>query len=227
VNAFPGADVSANGIEPELQVNYISLSSLREYGNNPRTHSKAQIRKIAASITEFGFTNPLLINDQNTIIAGHGRFRAAKSLGIDQVPTICLSQLAPSQIKAYVVADNRLALDANWDEDILRIEFQHLIADDQIDISSTGFEVAEIDLILDPKSSEPDKDDELPAMAEHAISQMGDLWLLGPHRLLCGDARDKAAFARLMEPPGTGVFCRSAVQRGHRRPRDWERKEPP
>ncbi|HWH60452.1 MAG TPA: DNA methyltransferase [Terriglobales bacterium] len=199
MKSFPRPCDAANENEPELQVTYISLSSLREYENNPRTHSKSQIRKIAESIRSFGFNNPILVDHKGTIIAGHGRYRAAKSLGIEEIPTIRLSSLTPSQIKAYVLADNRLALESNWDKDILRIEFQHLIADDEVDISLTGFEVAEIDVILDPKHSEPDKEDDLPALPDRAITKSGDLWLVGSHCILCGDARDANGFARLME----------------------------
>jgi len=199
VNGFLRPGNVANGNKPDLQVKNASISSVKEREHNPRTHSKSQIRKIAESIRSFGFNNPVLVDDQNTIIAGHGRYRAAKSLGIEEIPTIRLSSLTPSQVRAYVLADNKLCLAAGWDEDILRIEFQHLIADDEIDISLTGFEVAEIDLILDPKDSEPDKEDDLPELPDRAITKSGDLWLVGSHRILCGDARDADSYARLME----------------------------
>jgi hypothetical protein len=131
-------------------------------------------------------------------VAGHGRVAAAKLLGLDQVPTIRLEALTPSQIRAYVIADNRLALDAGWDEEILKIEFQNLVLDNEIDISSTGFEVAEIDLILGVQADD-DPADEIPEEELHAATALGDLWQLGEHRIFCGDARLETSFSTLME----------------------------
>src|ERR1035437_10095902 len=130
----------------QLRVAYRPISQLAPYERNARIHSKVQIRKIAESIREFGFVNPLLINETGTIIAGHGRVEAAKLLGMVQVPTILLESLSPAQIRAYVIADNRLAEEANWDPGILKIELQNLILENQIDISLTGFEIGEMSI---------------------------------------------------------------------------------
>ena len=184
---------------PALRVTYSPINSLTPYASNARTHTKAQVRKIADSIRAFGFTNPILIGAQNTIIAGHGRVAAAKLLQFDQVPTIRLENLTEAQVRAYVIADNRLAEDAGWDKDILKIELQHLISDAQVDISLTGFEVPEIDLIIGAEVSANDLDDELPQMDGPTVTQAGDLWLLHGHRILCGDVREQGSLATLME----------------------------
>jgi DNA modification methylase len=181
-----------------LVVTYRAVESLAAYSNNARTHTKRQIRKIADSIQTFGFTNPILIEANGTIIAGHGRVEAAKLLGINQVPTICLENLTPAQVRAYVIADNRLALDAGWDQEILKIELQHLVFTDEIDISLTGFEVAEIDLLL-TEAAEEDEDDELPELVGDPITKAGDVWILGKHRVLCGDVRDVPTVSNLMD----------------------------
>lgn len=181
----------------DLLITYLPVSSLKEFPNNPRTHTKAQVRKIAESIRTFGFTNPVLVDDQNTIIAGHGRVRAAKIIGLEQVPTIRLSSLTRSQVRAYVIADNRLALDAGWNQEILKIELQNLILDNEFDISLTGFEVCEVDLILKGESAQEDACDELPDN-QPIVTQPGDLWHMGNHRVVCGDLRDESTLANLM-----------------------------
>ena len=170
-----------------------SVSSLKPYARNARTHSKKQIRQIADSIERFGFTNPVLVSDEGEIIAGHGRVEAARLLGMKSVPTIALSHLSETERRAYVLADNKLALNAGWDREILAIELQGLI-DLGFDMSVTGFSLAEIDFALDEAGdSDPDgsdaPEDAVPAMAAHAVSRRGDLWLLGRHKLICGDAR--------------------------------------
>lgn len=182
-----------------LQVAYRRIEELTPCPHNARTHSKAQIRKIAESIRAFGFTNPALINSDDMIIAAHGRVEAAKIVGLEQVPTIRLESLTPSQIRAYVIADNRLAEVADWDNSILKIELQNLILNTDIEIGLTGFEVAEIDLILESDSDQADPDDELPPEAEQIISQPGYLWHLGNHRILCGDSREDSNLATLMQ----------------------------
>jgi DNA modification methylase len=173
------------------------VNELRPYAKNARTHSKAQIRKIAESIRTFGFTNPVLIDADETIIAGHGRVEAAKLLKLSQVPTIKLEALTPSQVRAYALADNRLALDAGWDEQILRIELQNLVFDSEIDVSVTGFEMGEIDLLLEPDLA-GNPDDDLPPQPSHTVTKPGDLWDLGHHRILCGDARNDECYRQLM-----------------------------
>jgi DNA modification methylase len=181
-----------------LAVEYLPIASLKPFERNARTHSKQQIKKIAESIRSFGFTNPVLIDASNTIIAGHGRVDAAKSLGLTDVPTIRLEALTPAQVRAYVIADNRLALDAGWDHDILKIELQNITLENQVDISLMGFEVPEIDLIISAED-ESDAADNLPDDLSTTVTQLNDVWILGEHRLICGDARDKNTFATLME----------------------------
>src|ERR1035438_2260364 len=139
----------------ELQVIYEEIQNLVPYPRNARTHSKRQIRQIADSIQTFGFTNPVLVNRSRMIIAGHGRVDAAKLLGMKSVPTICLENLNEDQIRAYILADNRLAEKAGWDHSILAIELQHLTAVDLgFDVAITGFDVGEIDLILQEAAAE-------------------------------------------------------------------------
>src|SRR5262245_7242908 len=185
-----------------MKIENTTISELRPHPNNARTHSTKQIRQIARSIKQFGFCNPVLVDDAKQIIAGHGRVEAAKLLGIDAVPTCRLSHLSEADKRAYVLADNKLAEKAGWDRELLAIELQGLIELD-VDIELTGFEMAEIDLILEEAreasgaASEPeDVVPELPSGP--AVTQTGDLWLLGSHRLLCGDARDKAAYDQLL-----------------------------
>ncbi|MGE3745558.1 MAG: site-specific DNA-methyltransferase [Sphingomonadaceae bacterium] len=178
------------------------VGSLKPYAGNARTHSKKQIKQIAASIEQFGFTNPVLVSDSGDIIAGHGRVEAARLLGMKAVPTIALSHLSETERRAYVLADNKLALNAGWDHEILGIELQGLI-DLGFDMSVTGFSLAEIDFALDEAGdSDPDgsdaPEDAVPSMAGQAVSRRGDLWLLGRHRLVCGDARDPADYAVLL-----------------------------
>lgn len=185
---------------PQLEVR--SISALRPFAGNARTHSKKQIRQIAASIDQFGFTNPVLIGDNNEIIAGHGRVLAARHLGMTEVPTIRLSHLNEVQRRAYVLADNKLALNAGWDKSILAIELQGLV-DLGFDVELTGFSLAEVDFVLD-EAAESDPavvtgpEDILPDMPVRAISRAGDVWLLGRHKLVCGDAREIADYERLL-----------------------------
>ena len=185
-----------------MKIEYTPMRELRSHPNNARTHSMKQIRQIAKSIQQFGFCNPVLVDDAKQIIAGHGRVEAAKLLGIDAVPTVRLSHLSAAEKRAYVLADNKLAEKAGWDRELLAIELQGLIELD-VDIELTGFEMAEIDLILDEaREASGDAGGPEDAVSEPsldpAVSQTGDLWLLGSHRLLCGDARDQAAYDQLL-----------------------------
>jgi DNA modification methylase len=179
-----------------------SPSDLRPYSRNARTHSRKQVRQIADSIERFGFTNPVLISDDGEIIAGHGRVEAAKLLGLKTVPTLRLSHLSPDEQRAYVLADNKLALNAGWDQDILAIELQALI-DLDFDVTLTGFSLAEVDFTLDAArerdpEAPPGVEDEIPAITAEAVTRMGDVWVLGRHRLICGDAREAADYVRLL-----------------------------
>ena len=185
-----------------MKIEYTAVRELRPYSNNARTHSRKQVGQIAKSIEKFGFCNPVLIDDTKQIIAGHGRVEAAKLLGIETVPTCRLSHLSDADKRAYVLADNKLAEKAGWDRELLAIELQGLIEID-VDIELTGFEMAEIDLILEeareatgaPSGPEDNVPERSPGPA---VTQTGDLWLLGTHRLLCGDARDEAAYDHLL-----------------------------
>ncbi len=179
------------------------VASLKPYARNARTHSKRQIKQIAESIERFGFVNPVLVGDDGTIIAGHGRVDAAKLLGLRAVPTLALSHLTEAEKRAYVIADNKLALNAGWDREILAIELQGLI-DLDFEVELTGFSLAEIDLVLDEAG---EADPNLPDSAEDtfavvsgpAVSRRGDVWIMGRHKLICGDARDKSDYALLLE----------------------------
>ena len=182
------------------------VSSLRPYANNARTHGKKQIAQIADSIRRFGFTNPVLITSDGEIIAGHGRVAAAKQLGIAEVPTMLLDHLSAAERRAYVLADNKLALNAGWDQNLLAIELQGLI-DLNFDIELTGFSIAEVDLVLDfaadskptsPRGAASVADDALPERLDSPVTRMGDVWELGRHRLICGDARATETYARLL-----------------------------
>ena len=185
----------------ELTVHYLPIESLTAYSNNARTHSRHQVIQIAGSIKTFGFTTPVLIDANNTIIAGHGRVAAAKLLGMKLVPTIRLESMTQEQIRAYVITDNRLAEKAGWDKSILAIELQHLLTiDGDLDVTITGFEIPEIDLILEEASGKQRDDDDVFNVDEtsQAVTQRGDLWQLGKHRILCGSSLEEASFKTLM-----------------------------
>lgn len=180
-----------------------SPRALRPYARNARTHSKKQVRQIADSIQRFGFTNPVLVSDEGEIIAGHGRVEAAKLLGLETVPTLRLSHLSETERRAYVLADNKLALNAGWDQEILAIELQALV-DLEFDVTLTGFSLAEVDLTLDAaREADPDStigpEDDVPPVSGEPVSRMGDVWTLGRHRLICGDAREPDDYTRLLQ----------------------------
>ena len=180
----------------------VGVAALRPYANNARTHSKKQIKQIADSIRRFGFTNPVLVSDSGEIIAGHGRVEAAKLLGMATVPTLALSHLSEAERRAYILADNKLALNAGWDREILAIELQGLI-DLEFDVELTGFSLAEVDLVLDEAcDSDPAghdaPEDAVPAVTGPAVTRCGDLWKLGRHKLVCGDARTPSDYAALL-----------------------------
>ncbi|MEA3140183.1 MAG: hypothetical protein QOK23_2352 [Gammaproteobacteria bacterium] len=184
----------------KLQVEYLDIDKLRPSPHNARTHSPQQIRQIERSVTEFGFTNPLLVDGAGLILAGHGRVEAAKRLGFSRVPVIRISHLSLAQKRAYIIADNKLAEKAGWDRDILAIELQGLI-DVGFDAELTGFDVPEIEMILDAPDPAADNAAEelIPDIAPtRIITKANDLWILGEHRLLCGDARREGSFATLM-----------------------------
>jgi DNA modification methylase len=183
-----------------LRVEQRLVSALKPNPHNARVHSRKQVHQIARSYTEFGFLNPILIDSDDQIIAGHGRVEAAKHLGIETIPTIRIDHLSKAQIRAYLIADNKLALNAGWDLEILKIEFQNLaLLDPELDLELTGFETAEIDLLIDgPTKVDADPLDDTPAVAAEAITRSGDCWRLGEHKLICADARNSSSFAELM-----------------------------
>ena len=186
-----------------LHIDYRAPDQLKPYPRNARTHSKKQIRQIADSIRQFGFTNPVLVDSQGMILAGHGRAEAARLLSLASVPCVRIDHMSPEQKRAYILADNKLAQNAGWDEEILATELQFLLeAEIDFEIGVIGFETHEVDRLiegLDTEEPGDPADDALPRPAKKTVSRLGDLWILGDHRLLCADATKPEAFERLME----------------------------
>ena len=178
------------------------ISELRPRGTNPRTHSKKQIEQIAASIRRFDFTNPVLIDRDGGIVAGHGRVEAAKLLGITEVPTLCLADMAEPDIRAYVIADNRLAESAGWDRGLLSLEFKYLAELElDFDLTLTGFELPEIDCLINESASDSSVDptDSVPPILPGpAVSEPGNIWEIAGHRVICGDATVAETYAVLL-----------------------------
>ena len=173
-----------------MKIENIAIESLIPYARNSRTHSEEQVAQVAASIKEFGFTNPVLIDEQGGIIAGHGRTMAARKLGLAEVPCIRMSHLTEAQKRAYVIADNKLALNAGWDEKMLALEFKDL-QDMGFDLELTGFGLGDIDELLAELDATPEgntEEDETPAVQAELVSKLGDVWSLGKHRIMCGDS---------------------------------------
>lgn len=181
----------------------LTITSIKPYPKNARTHSKKQVRQIADSIERFGFTNPVLIDSENTILAGHGRVEAAKLLAMYEVPCIRLEHMTQQQKRAYVLADNKLALNAGWDEELLAEELKELLLQDEFTIDITGFSIAEVDHIIEGNPNEemgdPREDRLPPPDATKARCAVGDVWQLGRHRLICGNALDPKVIATLMD----------------------------
>ena len=184
----------------DLNVQQIELEQLVPYARNARTHSDSQVSQIAGSIAEFGFVNPVLVGGDNIIIAGHGRVMAAKKLGLKTVPTIKLDHLTENQRRALVIADNKIAENAGWDEELLRLELQNL-ADEDFDLDLLGFDDVELDDLL--TSLDDDEaaalDENIPEVQENPVSRTGDVWIMGEHRLLCGDSTSEADMKKLMD----------------------------
>ena len=180
-----------------LSVNYRALDTVLPDPRNARTHPKRQIEQICSSIAAFGFTNPILIDEGGVIIAGHGRLRAAREMGLTEVPTIALLGLGDAKKRALRLADNKIALNAGWDVEILKLELAELaVLDVDIDLSLTGFSSGEIDVVL---NGTPDPDDELiPAVRAEPRTRTGDIWQLGEHRIGCGDGRDVAFLQKII-----------------------------
>ncbi len=183
----------------DLKVEYKNIKELIPYCNNSRTHSDEQVLQIASSIKEFGFTNPVLIDGQGGIIAGHGRIMAAQKLKMDEVPTITLSDLSEAQKKAYIIADNKLALNSGWDDELLKIELEQLKELD-FDLGLIGFSDDELALLMGGETTEGLVDeDQVPELVDDPVTVLGDVWLLGNHRLMCGDSTSIDAVERLMD----------------------------
>lgn len=177
----------------------IGVDALIPYAKNSRTHSEAQVAQIAASIREFGWTNPVLLDEDGTIIAGHGRILAARKLGMAAVPYLTLAGLTPAQRRAYVIADNKLALNAGWDDELLKVELETLRDEDKYDLAKTGFSEQELDELLQAgvKEGETDPDD-IPETPAKSVSILGDVWVLGNHRIVCGDCTHADVVAKAL-----------------------------
>lgn len=194
----------------QLEISEIPIVKLRPFPRNARTHTTKQIHQILASIREFGFTNPIIVDESNTIICGHGRVEAAKLLNYEVVPAIRNGNLSDAQKRAYVLADNKLALNSGWDPEILAIEFQYLSESElSFEVEITGFDTAEIDILIDgpPKKLSDEGADHVPAPASFSVTRLGDIWNLGKHKIVCGDARNPDLYPALLETPARLVFA--------------------
>ena len=181
-----------------MQIEQIGIATIIPFAKNSRTHSDEQVAQIAASIREFGFTNPVLVDEANGIIAGHGRVLAARKLKLTEVPCIRLSHLSDAQKRAYVIADNKLALNAGWDEAMLKLELADLKALD-FDLNLTGFNTDEIDALLaEPGTDGLTDPDATPEPPVEPVTRLGDVWVCGQHRVMCGDSTSETAMAALM-----------------------------
>jgi DNA modification methylase len=182
-----------------LNVAEKAITALTPFKNNPRTHSAKQIRQIADSLKQFGWTNPVLTDGEGMILAGHGRVAAAKLLGLTKVPVICIDRMSESEKRAYIIADNKLAENAGWDPELLAIELQFLVDSDlSFDVELTGFDMGEIDVLLAPDVSAEEELVEQPDADAPVVSRPGDLWLIGAHRILCGNALEGDDWKALM-----------------------------
>lgn len=186
-------------MQTTTEMQLVSTDKLIPYVNNARTHSAEQINKLRASLREFGFINPVIIDREFNVIAGHGRIAAAKAEGIDEVPCVFADHLTETQKKAYILADNRMALDAGWDEEMLKVEIEALQAED-IDLALTGFDEKELATLFDTDSEVTDDDFDVDAELEKpSVTQNGDIWTLGKHTLVCGDSTKEETYAALMD----------------------------
>jgi ParB-like chromosome segregation protein Spo0J len=182
------------------KIEHWPIDKLIPYARNARTHSEAQIAQIAASIAEFGFVNPCLVGADGVLVAGHGRLAAAQKLGLATVPVVVLDHLTPTQRRALVIADNRIAENAGWDESMLRVELEALQLEG-FDLDITGFDADALDDLLagDETTNEGQTDeDAAPEVSETTVSRPGDVWICGEHRVLCGDATDADAYATVL-----------------------------
>lgn len=215
---------------PYLAIEYRAIDEIIPFVNNARTHSDAQVAQLAASIREFGWTNPVLVDGDSGVIAGHGRLQAARKLGLERVPVIELGHLSPMQKRAYILADNRLAENAGWDDELLKLELEELRLAD-FDLALTGFDDAALEALLAEDGGEGLTDDDaVPEVEDTPISRPGDIWILGEHKVLCGDATQATDYQRLLgdeladmtftDPPYNVNYANSAKDkmRGTHRP---------
>ena len=200
-----------------------SVASLIPYVNNARTHDEHQVNLIASSIKEFGFCNPVLIDEHNGIKAGHGRVLAAQKLGITEVPTITLSHLSETQKKAYMLADNRMALDAGWNQELLKLEMTELDGLD-FDLSLTGFNEEEIAVFLMDDPGGLTDEDAVPEIPDEPVSKPGDVWILGNHRVMCGDSTSIDAVEKLMDGQKSDIVFTSPPYNVGKTPNGNEKK---
>ncbi len=209
-----------------LQIEQVSVGKLMPYARNARTHSESQIAQIAASISEFGFVNPILVGEDDGIIAGHGRLMAAKLLGLDEVPVIRLAHLTDTQRRALIIADNKIAENAGWDEEMLKLEL-HTLQDEMFDLDILGFDDEALDALLEEEGATKDgqtDEDAAPEVPVTPISVEGDLWLCGEHRVLCGDSTLLTSLEKLMgqdladmvftDPPYNVNYANNAKDKG-------------
>ena len=193
--------VKIDGIDP-LKVEMKPIGELKPAKRNARTHSDEQIEQIASSIAQFGFLNPILVDGKGRVVAGHGRLQAATRIGLDEVPTLCVAHLTKDELRAFAIADNRIAEKAGWDRETLRVELEELQALDlDFEIEITGFNTGEIEVIMDGAvPAEDDAAEEIPKLDPriHSGVEVGDLWILGDHRLYCGSSLEHESFKRLM-----------------------------
>lgn len=216
--------------KPELKIEHLSVNELTPYIGNARTHSEQQVAQIANSMTEFGFVNPILLGKDNIIIAGHGRLMAAKMLGVKTVPVIHLKHLNETQRRALVIADNKIAENAGWDETLLRQELTAL-DDLDFDLDILGFDTSELEeFLLDDNDAGLTDEDAAPEVPEKPISVLGDIWICGDHKVLCGDSTQIDSYNKLLgdeladmvftDPPYNVNYANSAKDkmRGKNRP---------
>lgn len=184
-----------------LKIQYLSVTELAPYAGNARSHSTEQIAQIAKSMRAFGFMNPILIDAKNTLIAGHGRLMAAKQLGLEQVPAVRIEHLSEAEQRAYMLADNKISDNAGWDNSLLKVELEYLMsADIDFEVDLTGFSTPELNLIMAPANDEA-LEPQIPdtPSLDQTVSEIGDIWDLGRHRIACGDCRDTELVSRLMQ----------------------------
>lgn len=187
------------------------MGELLPYARNARTHSDTQVSQLAASIKEFGFNNPVAIDADGMILCGHGRVMAAQKLGMTEIPTVCLSHLSDTQKKAYILADNKLALNAGWDNDMLKVELEDLKFSN-FDLDLVGFSTEELDEIMNQEEEpEVEDDDYTVAVPQEPKAKLGEIYILGKHRLMCGDSTSIQDVEKLMG--GGGVSGRPPADR--------------